>query len=259
MSVAVNHRLDGPEDAPLLVLSNSLGTTHRMWDEQMPVLARRFRVLRYDKRGHGDSPTPPGPYSIEELAGDLLALLDELGVERPVLWAGVSVGGMTGLWLAANAPERIERLVACCSAAHLPPAEMWRDRAASVREDGMTAVAETSLERWFSPDLREHRPELVERFRADLLATPPEGYASCCEAIARHDVRDRLESIGAPTLVIAGEDDPATPPELGREIADGVPDGRLEVLPGARHLANVERAEEVNRLLLEHLGAGARA
>jgi 3-oxoadipate enol-lactonase len=259
VSVAVNHRIDGAEDAPFLVLSNSLGTTHRMWDAQMPALTESFRVLRYDKRGHGESPAPPGPYSIEELAGDVLALLDELEIERPVLWAGVSIGGMTGLWLAANAPERIERLAVCCTAAHLPPAEMWRDRAASVRAEGMPAVTETTLERWFSPDLHEQRPDVVERFRADLLDTPPEGYASCCEAIAGHDLRDRLESIAAPTLVVAGEDDPATPPELGREIADGLPGARFELLPGARHLANVERAEEVNRLLLEHLGAGARA
>lgn len=259
MSVAVEHRLDGPEDAPVLVLSNSLGTTHRMWDEQMPALADRFRVLRYDKRGHGGSPVPPGPYSIEELAGDALALLDSLGIDAPVHWAGVSIGGMTGLWLAVNAPDRIERLVGCCTAAHLPPADTWADRAATVRAEGMEAVTEASLERWFSPDLRERRPEALEPFRADLLATEPEGYASCCEAIAAHDVRDRLGSIATPTLVIAGEDDPATPPEMAREIADGVPGARLEVLPGMRHLANVEAADEVNRLLLEHLGAGARA
>ena len=158
-----------------------------------------------------------------------------------------------------NAPDRIERLVGCCTAAHLPPADTWADRAATVRAEGMEAVTEASLERWFSPDLRERRPEALEPFRADLLATEPEGYASCCEAIAAHDVRDRLGSIATPTLVIAGEDDPATPPEMAREIADGVPGARLEVLPRMRHLANVEAADEVNRLLLEHLGAGARA
>jgi 3-oxoadipate enol-lactonase len=259
VSVAVNHRLDGPEDAPLLVLSNSLGTTHRMWDEQMPALVERFRVLRYDKRGHGDSPAPPGPYSIEELAGDLLALLDELEVEEPVLWAGVSIGGMTGLWLAANAPERIERLAVCCTAANLPPAEMWADRAATAREDGMATLTDAAMERWFTEEFLERRPDVDERFRADLLSTPPEGYASCCEAIAAFDLRGRLDSIGAPTLVIAGQDDPATPPELGREIADRVPGARFELLPGARHLASAERPEDVNRLLLEHLGAGARA
>ena len=257
MSVDVHHRLDGPEDAPVLVLSNSLGTANRMWDENLPGLVERFRVLRYDTRGHGESPAPPGPYTVEELAGDALALLDSLGIER-VLWAGVSLGGMTGLWLAANAPECIERLAACCTAAHLPPAEMWADRAATARGEGMGTLTVAALERWFSPAYTESAPEVIERFRADLLATPPEGYASCCEAIGRHDLRDKLGAITAPTLVVAGGDDPATPPDKAEEIAAGVPDARLEVLPGARHLANVERADEVTGMLLDHLGAGAR-
>jgi 3-oxoadipate enol-lactonase len=257
MSVDVHHRLDGPEDAPVLVLSNSLGTTHRMWDAQLDALIDRFRVLRYDKRGHGESPTPPGPYTVDALTADVLALLDRLEIER-VMWAGVSIGGMTGLWLAATVPERIERLAACCTAAHLPPVDMWEDRAATVRSEGMAAIADATLGRWFSPGFHEREPDTIERFRADLLATPPEGYASCCMAIAHHDMRDRLGAIKAPTLVVAGENDPATPPEKAEEIAAGVPGARLEVLPGAQHLANVEFPEEVNGLLLEHLGAGAR-
>jgi 3-oxoadipate enol-lactonase len=257
MTVDVHHRLDGPEDAPVLVLSNSLGTTHRMWDSQIEALAERFRVLRYDKRGHGESPTPPGPYTVDALAADVLALLDRLEIER-VMWAGVSLGGMTGLWLAATAPERIERLAACCTAAHLPPVDMWEDRAATVRSEGMAAIADATLDRWFSPAFHERDPATIARFRADLLATPPEGYASCCLAIAHHDMRDRLGAIEAPTLVVAGGDDPATPPERAEEIVADVRGARLEVLPGARHLANVERADVVTGLLLEHLGAGAR-
>jgi 3-oxoadipate enol-lactonase len=243
----------------VLVLSNSLGTTTRMWDPQMPVLTEQFRVLRYDKRGHGDSPAPPGPYSMEDLAGDALALLDSLGIEGPVLWAGVSIGGMTGLWLAINAPDRIERLVGCCTAAHLPPADMWQERADTVRSEGMQPLLEPTMERWFSEDARERRQELLEPFEEDFLATQPEGYAGCCLAIGGHDVRAQLGSITAPTLVIAGGDDPSTPPELGREIADGVPGARYEELPGMRHLANAEAADDVNRLLMEHLTAGARA
>jgi 3-oxoadipate enol-lactonase len=257
MSVDVHHRLDGPEDAPVLVLSNSLGTTHRMWDDNIEPLTERFRVVRYDTRGHGDSPAPPGPYSIDDVAGDVLALLDRLGIER-VSFAGVSLGGMTGLWLAANAGDRIERLAACCTAAYLPPVDMWEDRAATVKSEGMGAIVEATLERWFSPAFHESDPDTIERFRADFLAIPPEGYAGCCMAIAGNDLRDRLGAIEAPTLVIAGEDDPATPPEKAEEIAAGVSGSRLEVLPGARHLANVERAADVNGVLLEHLGAGAR-
>lgn len=257
--IHINYRVDGPEGAPWVTMSNSLATTHRMWDAQMAAFTQRYRVLRYDKRGHGDSPAPPGPYTIEGLAGDLLALLDELGVEGPVLWAGVSIGGMTGQWLAVNAPERIERLAVCCTGAHLPPADMWADRAATARGEGMATLTEAAMGRWFTEEFLERRPDVDERFRADLLSTPPEGYASCCEAIGAFDLRDKLDSIRAPTLVIAGEEDPATPPELGREIADGVPGARFELLPGVRHLASAERPEDVNRLLLEHLGAGARA
>ena len=146
----------------------------------------------------------------------------------------------------------------CCTAAHLPPIETWTDRAATVRAEGMAAVADAALERWFTPQFRSDHPGVAERFRADLLDTPPEGYAGCCEAIGTHDVRDRLGSIRAPTLVISGGDDPATPPELGRELANGIEGARFEVLPEARHLASAERAGEVNEMLLDHLSAGAR-
>jgi 3-oxoadipate enol-lactonase len=256
MSVAVHHRLDGPEDAPVLVLSNSLGTTHAMWDDQLPALAERFRVLRYDMRGHGDSPVPPGPYSIDDLGGDVLALLDRLGLER-ASFCGLSIGGMTGMWLAARAPERVERLAVCCTSAHLPGD--WHERAATVRAEGVAAVADAALGRWLTPGFRERRPDVVERLRRMLLGTDAEGYASSCEAIAAMDLRSELGSIRAPTLVIAAEDDPATPPEHGRLIEASVPDARLVVVPDARHLANVERAEDVTPLLLEHLTAGVSA
>jgi 3-oxoadipate enol-lactonase len=258
MSVALHHRLDGPEGAPVLMLSNSLGTAVGMWDDHLPELAEHFRVLRYDQRGHGRTPAPPGPYTIAELGGDALELLDQLGLER-VSFCGTSLGGMTGIWLAINAPERIDRLALCCTSAHLPPREMWTERAATVRAHGVEAVVDAQLERWFTPSLAERRPEAVERTRRVLLETPPEGYAGCCEAIASHDLRHELGSIRAPTLVLAADDDPATPPAHGRLIADAIDGARFVVLERARHLAVVEVPEESSRELLVHLTAGATA
>jgi 3-oxoadipate enol-lactonase len=234
----------------VLVVSNSLGTDMGMWDDQLPALTDRFRVLRYDQRGHGRSPAPPGPYAIADLAGDALSLLDRLGLER-VSFCGVSMGGMTGMWLAINAPERIDRLALCCTSAHLPPREMWTERAATVRAQGMEAVADAALERWFTPAAR---PEVRERSRRMLVATPPEGYAGCCEALGAHDLRAELGKVRAPTLVLAAPDDPATPPEHGRAIAEGIDGARFALLERGRHLAAVEEADEFAQALLEHLG-----
>jgi 3-oxoadipate enol-lactonase len=258
MTAVLHHRFDGPDDAPVVMLSNSLGMALEMWDDQLPALTEHFRVLRYDQRGHGRSPAVPGPYAIADLGRDALALLDGLGLER-VAFGGCSLGGMTGLWLAINAPERIERLALCCTSAYLPPREMWVERAATVRSQGTAALVEGALERWFTPALAERRPEAVEAARRMLLAVDPEGYAGCCEAIADHDLRDSLGRIEAPTLIIAGAEDPATPPDHARVIEAGIDGARLVVLDHARHLANVERADQVNRELLDHLTAGARA
>jgi 3-oxoadipate enol-lactonase len=241
-----------------LVLSNSLGTSLEMWEEQVPRLAERHRVLRYDQRGHGRSPAPPGPYSIAELARDALELLDRHDLAR-VSWCGTSLGGMTGMWLALNAPERIERLGLCCSSAHIPTREWWLERAATVRAEGTRAMVDSARERWFSPAFGERQPEAVERALRMLLDASPEGYAGCCEAIADHDLRAELQGIRAPTLVIAAEDDPATPPEHARLIAEAVGDARLVLLEEGRHLAVVEHADDVARELLDHLGAEARA
>ncbi|MQA76189.1 MAG: 3-oxoadipate enol-lactonase [Solirubrobacterales bacterium] len=254
----LEHRFDGPEDAPVVMLSNSLGTSLEVWDDEIPALAGPFRVLRYDHRGHGGSPVPPGPYAIAELARDALELLDRLGVAR-VAFCGTSLGGMVGMWLAIEAPERVDRLALCCTSAHLPPREGWIERAATVRAHGMEAVADAALERWFTPGYAGRRPEAVERARRALLDTPAEGYAGCCEAIAECDLRGELRRIRAPTLVIAAEDDPATPPEHARLIAEAIDGARLVVLARARHLASVERAEAVSDELLAHLVAGTPA
>jgi len=258
VSVELHFRFDGPEDAPPLMLSNSLGTALDMWEDQVPALAEHFHVLRYDVRGHGDSPAPPGPYSVDDLAGDALDLLDRHGLER-VSFCGASLGGMTGMWLAINAPQRIDRLALCCTSAHLPPRQGWLDRAATVRAEGMGAVAEASLERWFTSALRGRRPEVVERMEKELLEIDPEGYAGCCEAIAEIDLRPQLATISAPTLVITGEDDLSTPPDHGRLISEQVEDGECLMLSPARHLANVERPDDVNRALLDHLVTEAAA
>jgi 3-oxoadipate enol-lactonase len=253
-AVDVHHEVGGPADARVLVLSNSLGTDMRMWDPQVEALSRRFRVVRYDTRGHGRSPAPPGPYSIDDLGRDAVALLDRLGVERASI-CGVSLGGMTAMWLGAHAPERVDRLVPCCTSAFLPPASAWAERAAMVREAGTTeVVADAVVARWLTPSGAERDPQLVAELRAMLAGIPPEGYASCCQVIEALDLREALPSIEAPTLVIAGADDPAIPVEHMRDIAGAVPAARLEVLEGAAHLANLERADAVTELVIEHCG-----
>jgi 3-oxoadipate enol-lactonase len=247
----VNARLSGPGQAPVLVLSNSMGTTTAMWDHQLGALSRHYRVLRYDHRGHGGADPPPGPYRMEQLGGDLLGLLDELDLER-VSFCGLSLGGMVGMWLAANAPERVERLALCCTSAKVDPGP-YLERAAKVRAGGTGSVAGEVVERWFTPGFRERAPETVARAVAMLLATPAEGYAGCCEAIAAMDLRPGLGSITAPTLVLAGGDDPATPPPHAEAIVAAIPAARLEVVAGAAHLANIEQPQRVTSLLLDHL------
>lgn len=252
-AVDVHAVVEGDPDAPAVVLSNSLGSDLSMWDRQVSALQRRFRVVRYDHRGHGRSPVPPGPYRIEELAADVLALLDRLGIERASL-CGLSLGGMVGMQLAATAPERVDRLVLLCTSVRLDGAEAYRDRAQQVREQGTEAVAAAVVDRWFTPELAVRDPELIARMRAMVAATPTEGYAACCEALAAMDLGPVVARITAPTLVLAGADDRATPPAHGEAIVAGIPDSRLEVLPQAAHMANVEQAEAVTRLMLGHLG-----
>jgi 3-oxoadipate enol-lactonase len=251
-TVALHHTLEGPEDAPVLVASNSLGTTLRMWDDQVPALLERFRLLRYDHRGHGDSPVPPGPYKIDDLGRDILALLDRLEVER-FSFCGLSVGGAVGMWVASEVPARVERLVLCCTAARFAPPEQWDERAETVRADGVGAIADAVLERWFTPPFRKSHPEVVQWAGGMLRNTPAEGYAGCCEAIRDTDLRSRLGAIRAPTLAVAGADDPAAPPKEAELIRDSIPDARLVVVEQAAHLANVEQPEAVTRAVLDHL------
>lgn len=241
------HDLHGAEDAPVLVLPCSLGTSRELWDPSL--YADRFRVLRYEHRGHGASDVPPGPYSMEELARDALALLDELGIQRAA-WIGVSLGGMVGMWLAANAPGRLDRIVLACTAARMPEPELYRERAALVREHGLEPLADGIVSRWFTPEAPE---ELSRRFRAILVATPAEGCAGCCEAVADWDFRAELPRVAVPTLVIAGERDEAVPAAGTQLLAETIPGARLAVIRDAAHLANLERPEEFAAAARSHL------
>ena len=245
--------LTGPAGAPVLVLGNSLGTTRELWQPQLAALGARFRLLRYEHRGHGGSPAPPGPYALADLGGDVLRLLDEFEVES-ASYCGVSLGGMLGMWLAANAPSRVRALALCCTSAYLPPVQMWTDRAALVRSAGMASIAQQVVGRWFTPPFAGRQPGTVASFVATLEEhVVPEGYAGCCEAIAAMDLRPSLTSVTAPTLVIAGAEDPATPPWHGAAIAAAIPGARLRVIRGAAHLANVSQAAEITAALLAHL------
>jgi 3-oxoadipate enol-lactonase len=240
----------------VLVLGNSLGTSAEIWDRQVPAFSENFTLVRYELPGHGGSGARPGPYTIAELGTGVLALLDALGVERAG-YCGISLGGMIGMWLAANAPSRIAALGLVCTAAYLPPAEAWRQRAASVRTAGLASISAAVVSRWFTPAYAATSPEVVAGFRAGLERTDPEGYAGCCEAIADMDLRADLASITAPTLVVAGADDPATPPDCGAAIARGIDGARLEVIPGAAHLAAVSAPDPITTALAGHLHAAA--
>lgn len=247
----LHYQLDGADDAPLLVLSNSLGTTLDMWLPQLPALTEHFRVLRYDTRGHGQSDVTPGPYSFAQLGGDVLALLDHLNVSR-AHFCGLSMGGMTGIWLGIHAPERIDRLVLCNTSAAIGVPEMWNARIAQVRQNGMASVIDAVLDRWFTADFLSHAPAQVERVRAMLTATSVDGYVANCAAVRDMDQRAELGQIVSPTLVIGGKYDKSTPPEHGELIARAVPGARYVEL-NAAHLSNWEAAQAFTQRVLNFL------
>ena len=249
----LHHELTGPEDAPALLLAGSLGTNLSMWAPQVDALSSRFRVITIDHRGHGASPVPPGPYAISDLGEDVIALLDHLGIEH-ASYVGLSIGGMAGVWLGANATGRLRRLVLMCTSAHAPPASRWLERAAAVRTAGTVAVvADAVVERWFTPAWALRHPDAIAAHKQMLAATDPEGYSACCEAIAAMDLRDDLPRVAVPTLVLGGAEDLALPNEHQRLIAERVPGARLELIPDAAHIASVQHPETVNRLIEEHL------
>jgi 3-oxoadipate enol-lactonase len=251
--------VEGPQGAPVLVLGNPIGTTRDVWSHQVPVLSRYFRVVRYEPRGHGapgaQSPAPEGPYTIAELGADVLATLNNYGIER-FAFAGVSLGGMTGIWLAANAPERVTSLAVCCAAlTPMPDAQAWHDRAALVRKEGMAALAGVVVPRWFTARFMASEPEQVETVVAMLNGTNPEGYAGCGEAIAALDLRPQLASVKAPTLVVSGAEDVAAPPSVGACTARNIHGARLTVIQAASHFAHYEKPGPVTNALLTHFQA----
>ena len=252
-AVAVSYSVAGPADAPVVVLSNSLGATRGMWDPQVPALAERYRVVTYDTRGHGESPAPAGPYTLDDLTDDLAALLDAVGAERAHV-VGLSLGGMTGMRLAAREPDRVDRLVLLCTSAH-PDPQPFLDRAAAVRAGGTAPLAPTIAARWLTPPYAAEHPELAARLEAMIAGCDDEGYACCAEVVASVDLRDDLGRITAQTLVVSGADDLALPPAHQHAIAAGIPGADLlTVSPGA-HLANLEQPLEITGALLAHLDA----
>ena len=246
------HRFDGRPDGPVLLLSNSLGTDAGMWAPQMAAFAARFRVLRYDSRGHGASDAPPGAYSMDRLGRDVVELLDALGIER-VHFCGLSKGGMVGQWLGARAPDRVDRLVLACTSPYMGPPSGWQQRIDSVLRDGMEAIAEATVARWFTPRFRERAPRAVAAVRETLLATAPAGYAGCCAAIRDMDLRPTAPLVTRPVLLVAGAQDPATPPARAEELARSMPGSPRVVTLDASHLANVEQADAFTGAVLDFL------
>jgi 3-oxoadipate enol-lactonase len=244
----------GPADGTPLILAASMGTDLSLWDPQMAELAGTRRVVRYDARGHGRSPVPEGPYTLADLGEDMVGLMDRLGIERADV-CGTSIGGMAAMWTASHAPERIGRLILICTSAR-PDRAAYARRAALVRAEGLAPVADAVVNRWITPDFAARHPERVAALRAMLLATPAEGYAGSCDALAAMDLEADLPRIGAPTLIVAAAHDLALPPVHSEHLASVIPASRMVTVPAAAHLANVEQPAAVTALIVEHLAAG---
>jgi 3-oxoadipate enol-lactonase len=246
--IVVHHAAAGGPEQPAIVFANSLGTDLRVWDALHARLAGRFRLVRYDKRGHGLTDLTPGPYTIEGLAEDLATLCDRLQVESAVV-CGLSIGGMIAQRLAAARPDLVRGLVLMDTAHKIGTAEMWQQRIEAVRGGGIAAIADAVLERWFAPPFREGRPDEVAGWRNMLTRTPVEGYLACCAAIRIADLTEAARAITVPTLCLVGDADGSTPPDLVRALADLVPDSRYEVVGPAGHIPCVEQPEIVAGLI----------
>jgi len=251
-SIEINYTLEG--EGPVVTMSHALGTSLALWDEQAKALHGRYRVLRFDTRGHGGSSAPSGPYSLDQLAADVAGLLAGLGITE-THFVGISMGGMIGQTVALKYPATVQSLVLCDTTSRYPAAAagVWEERIRAVEAVGMEGIVESMLKRWFTAPFRRRRPDVLDRVRAMLRGTPPQGYIGCCHALPKIDVSGRLGEIRCPALVIVGEEDPGTPVEMAREIHAGLPVAQLAILRSASHLSNVEQPEEFNRVLLEFL------
>ena len=249
----IHYALEGQSRAPILMFSKSLGADFSMWDPQAAEFQKKFRTLCYDTRGHGQSSPTPGTYSIELLGKDVLALLDSLHLDR-VHFCGLSMGGMIGMWLGLNAPERLNHLVLCNTGAKIGTAESWKARIEAVQKRGMKSVAPGVIERWFTPAFRQKEPKTISRILKMLEATNPDGYVSCCAAVRDFDCRHQLGRILTPTLVIAGAHDPATPPADGRFLTQQIPGARFVEL-NAAHLSNIEDQDRFTNQLAAFLSS----
>ncbi len=250
----LNYRIDGGDGLPWLVLSNGLGLDLTMWEPQMPALERAFRVLRYDTRGHGASPTPADPCTIEQLGRDVVALLDEVGAARTHV-CGFSMGGIIAMWLGAEAADRVDKLVLAHTAARIGPVSMWDERIAVVNARGMSAISAAAMERWFTPDFLAREPAIVDALRQVFERNDPQRYVHCCAAIRDADLRETIRQIAVPTLVISGTRDPATTLADGHALAGRIP-GALLVEIDAAHLSNFEQPSTFNAALLGFLAEG---
>lgn len=254
--IGINYRIDGPEGAPWVTMSNSLATTHRMWDAQMDTFTRQYRVLRYDKRGHGATDVAPGPYSFELLADDVLALLDALGITR-THFVGLSMGGMTGMTMALRRPGVLRSLVLCDTTSKDPLGDpaLWQQRIDAVNAGGsMEPLVESTVARFLTADTVKNRPAIADAVRAMVRSTPVAGYVACCQAIAKLNLTHHLPEIAIPTMVVVGADDPATTVDMARTIHQGIAGSELVILKDAAHLSNLEQPAAFNEAVLGFLG-----
>jgi 3-oxoadipate enol-lactonase len=249
----MHYAVTGVRSAPVLVLSNSLGTTFSMWDAQIAAFEKRFRVLRYDTRGHGQSTATPGPYTFDRLGGDVVALLNELKIDR-AYFCGLSMGGMTGMWLGLHAADRLGKLISSSASAKFGTTESWNLRIETVRERGMTAVAMQVVERWYTEKFRHSAPEVARATVQMLEATSAEGYAACCAALRDTDLRGSVQTIHTPTLIIGGAKDPVSPPADGQYLARQIPGAEYCELDAA-HLCNIEAADAYTNAVLKFLNS----